>query len=363
MLGLGASGWVVRARQISLGRDVAVKTVLISDDARPALRRLEREGRVLAGLDHPGIVRIHRLIPTPTAVFLVMEALSGPTLAVADLDPAGMLTALSGVAVALQAVHEQGLVHRDVKPANVIVEPGRGPVLVDFGLTRLPVARSAFRSEVGVVAGTPLFMAPEQWTAPEAATPAIDAYAFAVMAYEKLLGHYPLRADSVVQVQRAHCFSQPTDPRLHAPELPAAAAAVWLAALAKNPAYRVSPMELCATLRELPLTVWPRGYRIGSPLPTGVSATGTAAPEYMATGVSASELAPVITSGTGLQPTNDTVASPEHRISSVKSTTEWVSPSVYRPPPVGRRRSHQLIALVCLVGLIVGLVAVGLWRM
>ena len=168
LLGTGATGWVALARQTALNRDVAVKTVLTGDAAGGAIRRLEREGRVLAGLNDPGIVRVHQLVPARSAVFLVMEFLPGHSLqAAADgrsCSPDDMLTILGEIARVLSIVHSRGIAHRDIKPANVMLHPQRGAVLVDFGLARLPPARASFRTNAGTPTGTPLYMAPEQIT-------------------------------------------------------------------------------------------------------------------------------------------------------------------------------------------------------
>ncbi len=230
-LGRGAMGVVHRAFDPALGREVALKVLLAGNPAR-----LEREGVVAAGLDHPGIVRVHRAGHLAGRPCLVYELVEGArtldeVLGSADLPAAAAL--LRDVARALGHAHARGVVHRDVKPGNVLVGSDGRPRVTDLGLA---AAKELDRlTQTGEVLGTPLYMAPETLTGQrERVGPAADVWAVGVMLYERVTGQVPFSGDSLltlsVQVLEA--------PLPRPPAGAAAPAPLWAIcerALAKDP--------------------------------------------------------------------------------------------------------------------------------
>jgi serine/threonine-protein kinase len=200
-LGEGAMGVVFAARDPALGRRVAIK-VLRSANDRPAYRdRLLREARAIALIDHPNVIRIHEVGTDRDRLFVVMELVEGTTLATylrAERPPWRTVLALYGQAGnGLSAIHRRGLVHRDFKPENVLVDHGGHVRVADFGLARLDSeydadaslqARMVTLTSTGMQLGTPGYMAPEQIAGAEVDARA-DQYAFCVALRAALTGH------------------------------------------------------------------------------------------------------------------------------------------------------------------------------
>ena len=198
-LGRGGMGVVWRARDLRLGRVVAIKVLhpWVADD--PELReRFEREAAALARLEHPNVVRLYDVLEDRGQTVLVMELVEGEAL---DTRLAGgpqtwdeTRKLCAPVAAALAHAHARGVVHRDLTPANVLVERGSGRLVVtDFGLARL--ARSSRNAPVsGVLAGTPEYWAPEQASG-EATGPATDLYALGCILYRTLSGRLPFEGE------------------------------------------------------------------------------------------------------------------------------------------------------------------------
>jgi serine/threonine protein kinase len=241
----GGMGEVWSARDTVLDRSVAVK-VLKSEYADDALfrTRFETEARHAAALHHPGIAAVFDYgqgtlddgsgTPRP---YLVMELVEGQPLSAllrpdAPLDPAATQALLAQAADALGVAHAAGIVHRDVKPANLLVTPDRRIKVTDFGIAR--AAEGMALTQTGEVMGTPAYISPEQAEG-RTATAASDVYSLAVVAYECLAGRKPYVADSPVATAIAHV-------RNPVPELPATVpadlAAVVRRALAKSPEER-----------------------------------------------------------------------------------------------------------------------------
>ncbi len=214
-LASGGMGQVWRAEDKVLGRPVAVK-LLSSEFAedRAFLDRFRTEARRTAALSHPGIASVfdYGEIEEPNSTaYLVMELVEGaPLLAVlareGRLDPERVLDVVAQAALALGAAHQAGVVHRDVKPSNLLIRRDGVVKVTDFGIARM--IGEAPRSEIGLVVGTAAYLSPEQ-VACRPVTPASDVYALGVVAYECLAGRRPFTGEHPVAVALAHQRHRP----------------------------------------------------------------------------------------------------------------------------------------------------------
>ncbi|MCC6644258.1 MAG: serine/threonine protein kinase [Polyangiaceae bacterium] len=242
-IGRGAIGVIHLARDVGLGREVAIK-VMSPRLARSAsfLLGLQREASALARLRHENVVQVYAFGSHEGSPFFAMEYVRGRDLGrlIADHGAAGArvptaraLTIFAHVAAGLDAVHRAGLVHRDVKPSNIVVEHGTGrPVLVDFGL-----ATPAARLESGAAVGTPAYMSPEQAMGRSDLGGATDQYALACAAYEALTGRVPFEAGTVDEVLRLHVRGEARPISAAAPRL-APLEGPMARALSKDPGER-----------------------------------------------------------------------------------------------------------------------------
>jgi serine/threonine-protein kinase len=252
VLGEGRTARVYLADQRSLDRQVAVK-VLLPKHARDrkAVLRFKREARAMAGCPHPGIVSVFTVGETADGLpFFVMEYIEGKTLEL-RLQGRGKLSLqetvriVTAVADAITYAHQRGLVHRDVKPANVLVESHTGRVLItDFGMAKVVSGNSLATTLTGSgeVVGTPAYISPEQ---AESGTvdPRSDQYSLAVMTYEMLSGRLPFSGPGPQDFVRQH--AQDTPPLLRQAEetVPAEIAAVVDRGLMKEPGARFASAE------------------------------------------------------------------------------------------------------------------------
>ena len=230
-------GVVYRATQLDLGRPVAIK-VIAADRARdPGLRtRFSLEARLAAAIDHPNLVPVHTAGEEAGRLYLVMRYVSGTDLHHqlkhdGGLAPARAARVVSQVAAGLDAAHAAGLVHRDVKPANVLLS-GEHVYLGDFGLSRLQSSGERI-TESGAWIGTVDYMSPEHLRG-EPTDARSDVYALGCVLFAALTGEAPFRRDTVPQTMSAHLHQPPPRPTDHAP-VPAAFDEVVERALAKHP--------------------------------------------------------------------------------------------------------------------------------
>ena len=340
-LGVGGMGEVWQATDELLGRTVAVKVILPALVHEPGfVRRFLAEARAMASVQHPGVVAIHDFHGDEAGAYLVMEFVNGEPLSrvlarVRRLSPRDTMDLVGQVARALQAVHDRGIVHRDVKPANLLIRADGTVVVADFGIA-LGTAHTALTSS-GAILGTPAYLAPEQVLG-QAASPRSDVYALGIVAYECLTGRRPFVGDNpfAVAMQRVGQPPPPLDP-----DVPPAVAAVVERALAPDPALRWASAAEFAAASSTALTApaledsttghSATGRRVAQRNPAERDDTG-----YTGSGPSARSSPPPVDG-----PSSDPV--PRRRLVS------------------GRRRSA--VAFLGLVVVLVGVgVGVGLWR-
>ncbi|HEU5023404.1 MAG TPA: protein kinase [Spirillospora sp.] len=224
-LGTGAQGRVVLARRGDRGPYVAIKYVRAGAGRVPS----QREARILAGVDDPHVARLYELVEGAGGVALVMEAVAGHPLAAVlarngALPPEAALLVLRGSLLGLAAAHAVGVVHRDYKPSNVIVRADGASKLIDFGVATPAGTRSR--------AGTPAYMAPEQWGG-EPASPATDVYAATCVFYECVTGRPPFEGDGPLALMAQHS----ADP-VPLEEVPAPLRRLVEQGMAKDPGHR-----------------------------------------------------------------------------------------------------------------------------
>jgi hypothetical protein len=244
-------GTVYRATQLSLNRVVALKLLAaeLSDD--PGFRtRFQREGQLQAGLDHQHIVTIHEAGQADAGLFLAMRLIAGPTLKhliVTDqLDPRRTVRILAQVAQALDSAHDAGLIHRDVKPQNILIGQGDHAYLADFGLTKAP-DDAAGLTGTGQFVGTTDYAAPEQIRG-ERASAASDCYSLAAVLYECLTRHVPFSRPTETGLLQAHLTEPPPRVTERRQDLPVAIDDVIGRGMAKDPSAR--PVTATELIRE-----------------------------------------------------------------------------------------------------------------
>ncbi|MGW4797351.1 protein kinase domain-containing protein [Nonomuraea sp. NPDC004297] len=304
-LGGGGMGEVWRADDVVLGRSVAVKVLMpaLSEDPTFA-QRFQNEARAMATLTHPGVVDVYDYgtcdVGGRRVSYLVMEHIQGESLdRVLRRGPIGVAATMrlvAEVADALAAAHAQGIVHRDVKPANLMVRPDGRVVLTDFGI--------AHSASAGQLTATGTMLCSAGYCAPEMATsgdvsPAVDVYALGVVAYECLSGHLPFRGETPIQIIFKHLHTPP--PPLP-DEVPAGPRQVVERALQKAPESRWRSAPEMAEVARRALTApgeavapHPSGTleeagtfgaleaqpAAGDPAPTGGYATGAVTGRYV----------------------------------------------------------------------------------
>jgi eukaryotic-like serine/threonine-protein kinase len=244
--GVGGMSEVWKAEDETLKRIVAVKVILGPVAAESTFReRFLREARLVAGLEHPNVLPVFdygtATIGGEEVSYLVMPLVAGGSLkgrVAGPVPPALAVTWLSAIASALDHAHSKGILHRDVKPGNVLMDSQGRPLLADFGLARSAEVSSGLTT-TGTVLGTPLYMAPEQATGAVLSARA-DQYALAVIAFELLAGRVPFSAQSPLAVLHLHVATPPPPLSSFLPGTAPAVDAVLARGLSKEPAHRFS---------------------------------------------------------------------------------------------------------------------------
>jgi eukaryotic-like serine/threonine-protein kinase len=216
MIGEGAFAATYLAEDMKLLRPVAVKLLRsqhVTDDGFTA--RFEREAQVAAQVSHPNVVQVHDYGHDGQHVFIVMHYVSGPTLAEyvrrqKRLSSDEVIRIVGQVLGGLAAIHERGIVHRDIKPQNILLEDDLTPMLSDFGVAYSPLESSL--TQTGMTIGTAAYMAPEQATG-EQVGPRADLYAVGCVLYELLTGQLPFTGQGALQVMYQHVSDEPVPPR------------------------------------------------------------------------------------------------------------------------------------------------------
>jgi uncharacterized protein YjdB/predicted Ser/Thr protein kinase len=267
-LGRGGMATVYLARDLSLDRQVAIK--LLPPDRKGGLQHAERfkqEARIAASLSHPNIIPIYAVKQAGTALFIVMKYVAGRPLDAlvreqGPLRPATVRAVLLQIASALAYAHRHGVVHRDVKPANVMLDPDGTVTVTDFGIAKAAQMDGLTRS--GATIGTPTYMSPEQCAGREV-TGASDQYSLGILAYELLTGRVPFEQDTVVSIIWAHYHEPPRELLSARPDCPRDLAAAVMRMLAKSPSARWPSMTALAdALRRATISDAPAGPGAGA---------------------------------------------------------------------------------------------------
>jgi serine/threonine-protein kinase len=253
-LGRGAMGIVYRAEDPLLNRTVAIKCIILMDD--PAVRadyeaRFFQEAKAAGGLNHPNLVTIHDVGREGDIAYMAMELLEGTDLrALIERGAVPLPLALEIMAQAadgLAHAHEHGVVHRDIKPGNIMIVRGRVAKVMDFGIAR--VRASDVKTQTGAILGSPRYMSPEQVTG-QPADRRSDIFSLGVVLYELATGEPPFTAPTVTQLMHLIASATPRAPSATNPGIPPMLDLIVARALQKQPAQRYqSAADLAADLR------------------------------------------------------------------------------------------------------------------
>jgi len=243
IIGKGGMATVFEGIHSNLDRPVAIK--MLSHTLmyrRHFAERFRNEARIIAGLRHPNIVEVYDREEAWATIFIVMEKLTGRDVELI-LDEKGKLPAaevrrvLRDVASALAFAHAHGIVHRDVKPSNIIIEPDGTVKLTDFGIAAIDGVEEGMTRDKGIYLGTPVYSSPEHAMG-LVVDGRSDVYALGIVAYEMLTGLLPFDDDEIQTVLRQHIEAPMPDPRLYVPDIPQDLIEFIFRATAKDPAQR-----------------------------------------------------------------------------------------------------------------------------
>ncbi len=262
-LGQGGMGTVYKARHAMLRRPTAVKLLDVANMTDIAITRFEREVQMTSGLTHPNTVAIYDYGRTPEGLFYyAMEYLEGTNLddlvrKYGPLPEARVVYLMKQVCGALAEAHATGLVHRDVKPANIFLTRRGGVAdfvkVLDFGLVKVADGREANVTSANTVTGTPLYLSPEGISRPDTVGPPADVYALGAVAYYLLVGQPVFDGKAVVEICMKHLNAEPTPPSAHGVLVGTAFEQLLLQCLAKAPEARpANARELLAALEDCP---------------------------------------------------------------------------------------------------------------
>src|SRR5262245_36273797 len=221
----GGMGVIFKARQVTLNRVVAIKMILAGSFARPEdVQRFRTEAEAAAQLDHPGIVPIYEVGEHDGQHYFSMAFVDGESLArrVADgpLDPRIAAEIVETVSEAVQYAHDRGVIHRDLKPGNILLDKDGNPRVTDFGLAKL-IESGSDLTGTGQILGTPSYMAPEQASGAQGQlTIAVDIYGLGAVLYAMLAGRAPFAGSSVLETIQQVLDRHPEPPSRLNPRVP-----------------------------------------------------------------------------------------------------------------------------------------------
>lgn len=269
-LGKGGMAVVYKAYQPKLERWVAVKVLdlIYTSEDSDVLTRFRREARAIAALRHPNILTVYDYGEEEGLAYIVMEYVEGGTLkdrlTGKPFDWRRAVNLAIAVGRALAFAHGQGIVHRDVKPANILLPGEDWPLLADFGLIKLQQARHAL-TQPGMTLGTPAYTSPEQALG-EAADHRADIYALGVVLFEMVTGRMPFESVKPFEVLLMHVSDPPPHPRDLVPDIPERVESAILKALAKSPDDRYAQMSAMVSDLEF---AWAAALAAQHPLGSG----------------------------------------------------------------------------------------------
>ena len=377
-IGQGGMAVVFRARDEALNRHVALKILAPAIAADEAFRhRFIRESQAAAAVDDPHIIPVYQAGDAGRVLFIAMRLVRGGDVTTlvrreGPLTPRRAATIISAVASSLDAAHEAGLVHRDVKPANILLDirPGRPDhvYLSDFGLSKSALGVSGITA-TGQFLGTPTYIAPEQINN-KMVDGRADQYSLAVTAFELLTGAPPFRGEQPMAVVYAHLSEPPPSLTSRRPDLPPSVDAVFARALAKNPADRFgSCQEFADAMRralgiarydartELARTASPQ-HPATEAVPIPVEVAGSREPQGVAPGAGlgarGAERTPTEVAWAAPQPTPQASPQPTPVFPFQTPTPTPTSPfqPSYQAPP--RRRRRRVAAIVAALIVVLG---------
>jgi hypothetical protein len=318
LLGKGGMARVYLGLDTRLRRYVAIKVIDTAHRGqRDYVRRFQREAQAIAQLDHPNIVRLYRYGEARGVLYMAMQYIEGADLGAIlasyrhdhELIPPPDALAIAGdICQALDYAHSRGVIHRDVKPSNIMLDREGRAILTDFGLALLAEADTR-----GEIFGTPHYIAPEQVSATSFAVPQTDLYSLGVILYEMFTGELPFEAQAPMAVALKHIQDPPPAPRGINPALPDELAAVLLKALAKEPEQRYrSGAELVAELGAAVPTLL-----LAEPVPPPGEVAPRSVPERVTVEFEQHPLPPIVepavAAGPIAPPTGSILAAPQRR--------------------------------------------------
>jgi serine/threonine protein kinase len=254
MLGQGGMGAVFAARNKLTGKRVAIKWLLPEHTGSSTRERLLREARIAASIEHPNVVDIYDVGEHEGGLFLVMEYLRGPSLSevldeVGRMDPEPLIALLVPAMRGVHAAHQAGVIHRDLKPDNILLHERDGavvPKVVDFGVSKTVSASATpapSLTRTGALVGTPHYMALEQVDGSKDIDSRTDVYAFGVLIYRALTGHFPFDGESLGEIILKIGTCEAATMRSLRPDLPAGLDQVVLRALSRARGKRQRDLE------------------------------------------------------------------------------------------------------------------------
>jgi len=351
-LGRGGCGIVYRALDPGIGRAVAIKTILAdaNSPAGMALReRFRREARSAGNLSHPNIVTIHEFNDSGEIMFIAMELIQGQSLAdrIAESSPLPLnlvLAVIGSAADALDYAHANGIVHRDVKPANFMLTAGGQVKVTDFGIAKM-LDDDIGLTNTGMVMGTVQYMSPEQIAAKPASARS-DQFSLGVIAYEMLTGRKPFQGNSWASVMNQIMSGEPPAVKQHRHDLGEEVTIVLRKALAKDPETRYSSCREFAD--ELAHAVTGATMQRTAPVPSGEALTRPLSPPRR-DGLPETQ---VMASMTGVPATSD----------ALPDTGQKLTPAMTAAKAVAEQapKSRSPLTLV-LIGAAVAVVLAAVW--